>query len=633
MSETDDEDSAAKTRVELVTQAPMVNWLRPSELVRTGIRVLIASTFGSFADARLVQAALHRPGPTSPIDFSQRKSLWMDFVADTGDGWDSTYSVAYSISRDSLRVGELELPRAELLVLGGDQVYPTPVDAAYRTRFQDPFRSAFPSDIPPTNPDSDPKLVAIPGNHDWYDGLHGFLQLFCSGLYIGRWKTLQQASYYAVKLPYGWWLWGVDLQLDSGIDAEQRRYFGMLAATQLAEGERVVIVSPEPSWIDESERLRRQRQGTLAQIETQAPRFRDLKYIETLVHKSSARLAAVLAGDLHHYAHYLKAPSSDEAPERITCGGGGAYLFGTHDLPQDIRFGSEMGDEQYRLGVVFPDVATSRSLRNKAWLLPWRNTVFCSLLAGIYMLYAWVLQSASKVPHPALENVSMMQYLSRLPLTWRSVLHDLPAAWLQVLAHSPSSVVLTLSVLAACAAFTARSAQEKRRRAWLGGAIHGALHLALALALLWGVSLLNLNVFARLLGTTGDAFLDHPVQVLLGIGEIAILGGSVGGLLFGVWLVVTNAWFRWHRDEVFSSQGIADYKSFLRMKLDEAGLTIYPLKITKVARKWTVGQGITTLRRMGRTWRLLATRGSGARFEPATPIAVELIEKPILIAP
>jgi len=92
----------------------------------------------------------------------------------------------------------------------------------------------------------------------------------------------------------------------------------------------------------------------------------------------------------------------------------------------------------------------------------------------------------------------------------------------------------------------------------------------------------------------------------------------------------TRRFFGCHGNDVFSSQAIADHKCFLRMHLDASGLTIYPLKIAKVSRDWKIGEGVALEARDGQTWKLRASRG-GARFTPAKPIAVELIEPPIHI--
>ena len=69
--------------------------------------------------------------------------LWFDFVADTGDGFNSTYSVAWCMARKEIEfevAGKTEtLKQAKLVVLGGDGVYPTRLPR-YLDRFEDPCR-------------------------------------------------------------------------------------------------------------------------------------------------------------------------------------------------------------------------------------------------------------------------------------------------------------------------------------------------------------------------------------------------------------------------------------------------------------------------------------------------------------
>ena len=56
--------------------------------------------------------------------FSEHNELWFDFMADTGDGGNSSYSVARLIAQPSLRVqnngSSITLPRSNLLLIGGD---------------------------------------------------------------------------------------------------------------------------------------------------------------------------------------------------------------------------------------------------------------------------------------------------------------------------------------------------------------------------------------------------------------------------------------------------------------------------------------------------------------------------------
>ena len=83
-------------------------------------------------------------------------------------------------------------------------------------------------------------LLAIPGNHDWYDGLTNFVREFCQGGTIGGWYLAQRRSYFAVRLTDGWWLWGIDIPFVSRIDPSQLDYFQRLAASrEFRHGDRV----------------------------------------------------------------------------------------------------------------------------------------------------------------------------------------------------------------------------------------------------------------------------------------------------------------------------------------------------------------------------------------------------------
>src|SRR5918998_4239634 len=97
-------------------QLPMVGWYDPRQLVRTGIQVAISTIFGRHSDRRLVEAlASGRPEiydythhyrddgrDLCEIDETRRRDeIWIDYVADLGEGWNSTYAVAYYLAEDS----------------------------------------------------------------------------------------------------------------------------------------------------------------------------------------------------------------------------------------------------------------------------------------------------------------------------------------------------------------------------------------------------------------------------------------------------------------------------------------------------------------------------------------------------
>lgn len=56
--------------------------------------------------------------------FSEREDFWFDFMADTGDGGNSSYAVARLLAQPSICIKsggtKRTLPRGDLLVIGGD---------------------------------------------------------------------------------------------------------------------------------------------------------------------------------------------------------------------------------------------------------------------------------------------------------------------------------------------------------------------------------------------------------------------------------------------------------------------------------------------------------------------------------
>ena len=80
---------------------PMVPWFNPFQLADTAYRAVAASVFGAYADKRDVMAAGR--GAKVCVDLAGRDEVCIDYVADVGDGWAPTYSVA-----SAARSGEAE---------------------------------------------------------------------------------------------------------------------------------------------------------------------------------------------------------------------------------------------------------------------------------------------------------------------------------------------------------------------------------------------------------------------------------------------------------------------------------------------------------------------------------------------
>lgn len=327
----------------------MVDWFDPGLLAKVGVRSVISATLGSYTDQRLIQAStdnasLERlqnrynfsgegvitdrdtPRPSEALEAAPDGAVWIDYIADLGDGFEATYAMAYLLAAEELKVaGEAApLPAGRLLVMGGDQVYPDATKQEYSARLRDPYDWAFATAEPKR------KLFAIPGNHDWYDGLSAFSALFCSsrdrisrgvGSQIGGWRCHQHRSYFALRLPHNWWIWGPDIQLADNLDDSQRDYFDLMAE-QTSEKDNIILCLAEPSWLHKN--------------------YDNMHEISMLARKNGAKICAVIAGDWHHYSRYT---SDKLGIQFITAGGGGAFAHATHGLKKhvDLRWATPTG--------------------------------------------------------------------------------------------------------------------------------------------------------------------------------------------------------------------------------------------------------------------------------------------------
>jgi len=493
---------------------PMTDWYDPRQLLRTGIEVLISAAMGQRFDYRMMQdVALEQ----SIFDYSRedssdpqsalRNELWIDYMGDTGDGWYPTHAIATLVAQPSLRLNGHVLPRGEVLVLGGDQVYPTASRTNYRERFVGPFQHALPKTDPPC-----PHLFAIPGNHDWYDGLVSFSRLFTHGRSIGGWQTRQRRSYFALKLPHRWWLFAVDVQLESDIDYAQLDFFRRVT-DHFLPGDRVILASAEPDWIfcDIADPV---AESNLAYLE------------EHLIKPGGGKVHLWVAGDLHHYKRHEKAGESQF--QRITSGGGGAFLHPTHRPAKETV---SVGGETFVQKCTFP--APSDSFR-----LTFGNLFFA--------VKNWKLGLATGFVYAA---------LNWWPIT----------TW-KVVADNPSIIVWSLVILGGFVFYADKDHPWFR---WIGGLTHGVVHLA---------SAIGISHWTAALSDGGPAM--EVARVLLNF----IGGGIVGPTILGVYLLIALNVFGAHGNEAFSALRVEGFKHFLRLHVRSDGrLEIFPIGVRKVS--------------------------------------------------
>ena len=517
------------------TQGPrrrsMVGWYDPRVLAHTAYQVAIANIFGRHSDTRLIEALASQP--QTQFDYAHAAGdFWLDYVADIGDGWNSTFAIADAIARPELTLehrGARETTLAgRVLVFGGDEVYPYPSRREYEVRTETPYKLALAGR-------AHPDVFAIPGNHDWYDSLVAFSRTFCRPErgFAGC-ATPQTRSYFALELPANWWLLAIDLQLGADLDEPQVQYFQKVAAHMDSQAKLIFCV-PEPRWILEDAYPRHEsyeeRSGT--------------SFLEEKVFKRRARV--FITGDLHFYKRHENA----EGIQKITAGGGGSFLHPTH-APDTRKLRN--GFEQR---ACYPDEKTSVRLSWRNFQFPLLNPKAGWLYAFLYAMSAW-LASAS------LEASDVIDLPTALSAAVNASIRDpLNGMWL-------------VTVVGAFIFFT-----DTHIRSWriLGGACHALLHLAAAFMVGWLALSLTVRVFDLGYGTISQLLLSGLITFML--------GGPVGSFFLGVYLFVSIRVFGRHSNEAFSSLRIADYKHWLRLRIDSSGvLTIYAIAIDRVPRRW-----------------------------------------------
>ena len=66
---------------------------------------------------------------------------------------------------------------------------------------------------------------------------------------------------------------------------------------------------------------------------------------------------------------------------------------------------------------------------------------------------------------------------------------------------------------------------------------------------------------------------------------MVFVGGIGAGFVWGAYLTI-SCFLGLHCDQAFASMGIADFKNFLRIKVEPNKLTIYPIGLRRTPRRW-----------------------------------------------
>jgi hypothetical protein len=376
-----------------------VGWLLSRQLVAKLREIALYALYGNKFDHR---DWMH----SEPLEISpgwNQDEYWFDYISDTGDAQLAMYDVAYLcmspawIANPHAPSGEgrvsltetpqhtFPLPRGNFLFVGGDSAYHVADAGTLAQRFQTPFNWAY-DDIFGATKDPAPEtrrpIIAIPANHDYYDSLDGFSRQFRKTLEPEPYNTnlregpqlclkgfyrVQTASYVALKLPYGWWLWGLDSQ-NGKIDQRQAEFFKRRGTEQAdTVPAKLIVATPEPStvfgcWMTEDHEM----------VST----FNKLGLIPAFLEQHDGdlppdRCRLDISGDVHHYARHWGQGNEDETGQSrpnyasVVAGGGGAFLHPTYTM---VRYSDR---KQVSVNRLYPAPLDSFRLAARNLLSPW----------------------------------------------------------------------------------------------------------------------------------------------------------------------------------------------------------------------------------------------------------------------
>jgi hypothetical protein len=524
----------------------MAHWFDPWLLLKLLNNVILSSVFGQYADRRLIMAALDTAG--ADVHFERASSMkkyftpdsdgavWLDWVADLGDGFDSTYAIACLLARQTLIVSGVPLPRGQALVMGGDEVYPKASKQAYANQMRQPYAWAFPDHDRKSN-DGLP-IFAIPGNHDWYDGLVLFLAYFCRSkpLHLGSWRSCQHRSYFAFQITKIWWLWATDIQLADDMDQPQADYFTDIAK-RMPHGSKIILCSAEPGWL---------------YTNTNKPSWEIMDYAIGIAEGADNGLTIplLLSGDTHHYSRYV----AKDGIQFVTSGGGGAFRHPTHHLAETVSI--KWNGRQTELSLAtyptpaqgkaaeptcYPSMTVSRRLLWRNLLFAFTNWDFSLLMGAIY-------------------------WIAAIGLTLRD-------QW--------DAYTIVVAVFAgAIMGYTYNQERSRRTSVLITSALHSAAHIIAVICFARFFAEWNAAHFVL----TGEWYSVWKWLSILLL-EMGAVGFLVGSTIFGLNLLITCMCFRMNYNDAFSALRLNRFDNFLRMRIKDDNIEIFAIGLNDVPKR------------------------------------------------
>jgi Calcineurin-like phosphoesterase len=303
------------------------SWLDPVPLIKSR-NDLVARWLGDPIHEERRRWLAARPGLGAPLAVTERAGLSSAsflVLGDTGEGDASQYALVPVLreNRDT-----------DFMFICSDVVYPSGDAADYPDKFVRPYRD-YPHPI-----------YAVPGNHDWYDGLNGFMWHLCGIHGAARPRPAARGPYGIVRHVLRRLLWrdvpvsgegecaptqpgpyfsldagplvlvGIDAGITGEIDREQAAW---LSATSRTSDKPKILFTGKPLYVDG-----RRSPGA---IEGGGA-------VDDIVTAPENNYIAAIGGDVHNYQRYPVSLRDGRIVQYIVNGGGGGYMHGTHKIPR-----------------------------------------------------------------------------------------------------------------------------------------------------------------------------------------------------------------------------------------------------------------------------------------------------------
>ncbi|XP_057502626.1 uncharacterized protein LOC130786327 isoform X2 [Actinidia eriantha] len=443
-----------------------------------------------------------------------------------------------------------------------------------------------------------PQCFVIPGNHDWFDGLQTFMRYICHRSWLGGWLMPQKKSYFALQLPKGWWVFGLDHALHCDIDVYQFKFFSELIKEKLypgwtvGENDSVIIMTHEPNW--------------LIDWYWDDKTGKNISYL--ICEWLKGRCKLWMAGDLHHYMRRSYVPSDKPANVQhlLVNGCGGAFLHPTHVFSNFNKFCGT----SYKSEAAYPsfDDSSKIALGN---ILKFRkkNWQFDFIGGIIYFVLAFSMFPQCKLDHVLQDDAFSGHLWSFFSTAWD--------AFMFLLGHSfVSSAALILMLLLEIGVemcirhkllatsgyhtlyqwyqsvesehFPDPTGLRARIEQWTFGhypACIKYLMSAFDVPEVMAVTRTNICKNGMESLSRGEAVIYYASVFLY----FWVFSTPVVSLVFGSYLYICINWLHLHFDETFSSLRIANYKAFTRFHIKQDGdLEVFTLAVDKVPKEWKV---------------------------------------------